>query len=294
MKLENEFLLVEIAAQGAEVTRIFNKKDETDVLWEGNPVFWCRHSPLLFPYVGKTYQNKLWIDGKQYDTEKHGFARTSLFDCVAESENSVTYMLKDSEETKKMFPYAFELYVTYTLEENRLNVKWEVRNPADKTRYFCIGGHPAIRFAKPEEKKTDYVLKFPGKKTLEYIGVIESEAAADPDTIYKMELENECYPLTEELLANDALIFDHEQFDEVWVCHKDGRPYVGMKYQGIPSMGIWSMPNAPFVCLEPWMGRCDNVGFNKDISEKPFINHVDAGETFVNGYELIVAVNHKG
>ena len=100
MKLENEFLLVEIAAQGAEVTRIFNKKDETDVLWEGNPVFWCRHSPLLFPYVGKTYQNKLWIDGKQYDTEKHGFARTSLFDCVAESENSVTYMLKDSEETK--------------------------------------------------------------------------------------------------------------------------------------------------------------------------------------------------
>ena len=124
--------------------------------------------------------------------------------------------------------------------------------------------------------------------------MIESEAAADPDTIYKMELENECYPLTEELLANDALIFDHEQFDEVWVCHKDGSPYVGMKYQGIPSIGIWSMPNAPFVCLEPWMGRCDNVGFNKDISEKPFINHVDAGETFVNGYELIVAVNHKG
>ena len=105
MELENEFLLVEIAAQGAEVTRIFNKKDETDVLWEGNPVFWCRHSPLLFPYVGKTYQNKLWIDGKQYDTEKHGFARTSLFDCVAESENSVTYMLKDSEETKKMFVF---------------------------------------------------------------------------------------------------------------------------------------------------------------------------------------------
>mgnify|MGYP000110913576 FL=1 len=209
-------------------------------------VFWCRHSPLLFPYVGKTYQNKLWIDGKQYDTEKHGFARTSLFDCVAESENSVTYMLKDSEETKKMFPYAFELYVTYTLEENRLNVKWEVKNPADKTMYFCIGGHPAIRFAKPEEKKTDYVLKFPGKKTLEYIGVIESEAAADPDTIYKMELENECYPLTEELLANDALIFDHEQFDEVWVCHKDGSPYVGMKYQAsrVWESGLCRMPRS--------------------------------------------------
>ena len=78
MKLENEFLLVEIAAQGAEVTRIFNKKDETDVLWEGNPVFWCRHSPLLFPYVGKTYQNKLWIDGKQYDTETVSYTHLTL------------------------------------------------------------------------------------------------------------------------------------------------------------------------------------------------------------------------
>ncbi len=90
--------------------------------------------------------------------------------------------------------------------------------------------------------------------------------------------------MTEELLANDALIFDHEQFDEVWVCHKDGSPLCGNEISGHPEYGNRSMPNAPFVCLEPWMGRCDNVGFNKDISEKPFINHVDAGRDFVNGY----------
>ena len=294
IKMENDVLSVEIAEHGAELTKLYNKKTGTDLLWDAEPQFWKRHSPVLFPNVGKTYKNTVKINGTQYPTSQHGFARDSEFKCIHAGKETSTFLLTSTEEMKEVYPFDFELFITYTLEKNVLHVKWEVKNPADKTMYFCIGGHPAIRFAKPEEKKTDYVLKFPGKKTLEYIGVIESEAAADPDTIYKMELENECYPLTEELLANDALIFDHEQFDEVWVCHKDGSPYVGMKYQGIPSMGIWSMPNAPFVCLEPWMGRCDNVGFNKDISEKPFINHVDAGETFVNGYELIVAVNHKG
>ena len=293
MKLENEILYVEMVEHGAELTRIYNKKTGAEILWNADPKFWKRHSPVLFPNVGKTWHNVVKIQGEQYPTSQHGFARDSEFKCIHAGKETSIFLLTSTEEMKEVYPFDFELFITYTLEKNVLHVKWEVKNPADKTMYFCIGGHPAIRFAKPEEKKTDYVLKFPGKKTLEYIGVIESEAAADPDTIYKMELENECYPLTEELLANDALIFDHEQFDEVWVCHKDGSPYVGMKYQGIPSMGIWSMPNAPFVCLEPWMGRCDNVGFNKDISEKPFINHVDAGETFVNGYELIVAVNHK-
>ena len=290
MKLENEFLLVEIAAQGAEVTRIFNKKDETDVLWEGNPVFWCRHSPLLFPYVGKIYQNKLWIDGKQYDTEKHGFARTSLFDCVAESENSVTYMLKDSEETKKMFPYAFELYVTYTLEENRLNVKWEVKNPSDETIYFTIGAHPAFRFAKNEEGKTDYILKFPGKDELKYCLINMKEMAPDPEELHEMKLNEETYPLTEELFENDALIFDNTQIEEAWICHKDGTPYVGVKSEGFPSYGIWSVKDAPFVCLEPWMGRCDNIGFDKEISEKPGINKVESGETFEKEYQIVVTI----
>ena len=92
----------------------------------------------------------------------------------------------------------------------------------------------------------------------------------------------------EELLANDALIFDHEQFDEVWVCHKDGSPYVGMKYQGIPSMGIWSMPNAPFVCLEPWMGRCDNTGYDKELSQKPNINVLEPEGIFDKSYVISV------
>ena len=88
---------------------------------------------------------------------------------------------------------------------------------------------------------------------------------------------------------HDALIFDGGQFDEVWLCHKGGEPYVGMKCKGFPNFGIWSVKDAPFVCLEPWMGRCDDVGFDKELSEKPYINKVKPGESFEQSYEILTA-----
>ena len=94
----------------------------------------------------------------------------------------------------------------------------------------------------------------------------------------------------QELFENDALIFDNTQIEEAWICHKDGTPYVGVKSEGFPSYGIWSVKDAPFVCLEPWMGRCDNIGFDEEISEKPGINKVESGETFEKEYQIVVAI----
>ena len=96
--------------------------------------------------------------------------------------------------------------------------------------------------------------------------------------------------MTEELFENDALIFDNTQIEEAWICHKDGTPYVGVKSEGFPSYGIWSVKDAPFVCLEPWMGRCDNIGFDKEISEKPGINKVESGAVFEKEYQIVVAI----
>ena len=94
--------------------------------------------------------------------------------------------------------------------------------------------------------------------------------------------------MTEEMFENDALIFDHGQISEVWLCHKDGTPYVGMKCDGFPNFGIWSVKDAPFVCLEPWMGRCDDIGFDREIAEKPHINSVRPGESFKKDYTIVV------
>lgn len=287
MHLENERLCVEITELGAEVTRIYDKEKKAELLWEGDPKYWKRHSPVLFPNVGKTYRNKVLIDGVQYPTAQHGFARDNMFKCVRETKDTVSFLFASNDETKEVYPFDFELMITYVLKENSLVVKWEVQNTGDETMYFTIGGHPAFCFARAEEKKTDYKLKFPGKDSLDYILVNLKEAAADTEHIYHLPLDDECCPVTEEMFEHDALIFDGEQIKEVWLCHKDGEPYVGMKCEGFPNFGIWSVKDAPFVCLEPWMGRCDNVGFAEELSKKPDVNCADPGERFQQQYTIL-------
>lgn len=286
MKVESSRLCVEISEMGAEATRIYDKKNRTELLWEADPVYWKRHSPVLFPNVGKTYHNTVLINGIHYPTSQHGFARDSRFKCVDLTADRASFLLTSGEETKEVYPFDFELYITYTVTENRLRVEWEVRNTGDEDLYFTIGAHPAFRFAGKDEKKSDYILKFPGKESLDYILIDPEEAAADPDRVYCLELKDGCCPLSEEMFAKDALIFDGGQIEEVTICHKDGTPYVSMVSRGFPNFGIWSVKDAPFVCLEPWMGRCDNIGFDRELAEKPNVNRVAPGEVFRQEYTI--------
>ena len=289
VKLENEFLCVEIAEMGAEVTRIYDKTEDNEILWEGNPVYWKRHSPVLFPNVGKTYKNRVLINGTQYPTSQHGFARDNVFTCIEAANEKASFMFRSSEETKEVYPFDFELHINYKLNKKELTVEWQVKNCGDETMYFTIGGHPAFRFAKPEETKADYVLKVPGKEKLEYVLIDISCGCANVDEVHTLQLSEETYPLSDELFAKDALVVDNGQIEEAWLCHKDGTPYVGVRSVGFPNYGIWSVEGAPFVCLEPWMGRCDNVGFNAELSEKPNVNKVEAGEKFIKDYTIVVA-----
>ena len=289
VKLENEFLRVEIAEMGAEVTRIYDKTEDNEILWEGNPVYWKRHSPVLFPNVGKTYKNRVLINGTQYPTSQHGFARDNVFTCIEAANEKASFMFRSSEETKEVYPFDFELHINYKLNKKELTVEWQVKNCGDETMYFTIGGHPAFRFAKPEETKADYVLKVPGKEKLEYVLIDISCGCANVDEVHTLQLSEETYPLSDELFAKDALVVDNGQIEEAWLCHKDGTPYVGVRSEGFPNYGIWSVEGAPFVCLEPWMGRCDNAGFNAELSEKPNVNKVEAGEKFIKDYTIVVA-----
>ena len=289
VKLENEFLCVEIAEMGAEVTRIYDKTEDNEILWEGNPVYWKRHSPVLFPNVGKKYKNRVLINGTQYPTSQHGFARDNVFTCIEAANEKASFMFRSSEETKEVYPFDFELHINYKLNKKELTVEWQVKNCGDETMYFTIGGHPAFRFAKPEETKADYVLKVPGKEKLEYVLIDISCGCANVDEVHTLQLSEETYPLSDELFAKDALVVDNGQIEEAWLCHKDGTPYVGVRSAGFPNYGIWSVEGAPFVCLEPWMGRCDNVGFNAELSEKPNVNKVETGEKFIKDYTIVVA-----
>ncbi len=289
VKLENKKLLVEIAELGAEVTKIYDKEKNTEVLWDGNPKFWKRHSPILFPNVGKTWQNKVLISGEEYPAPSHGFARDSVFACVEHTADLARFLLFSSEKTREVYPYDFKLYVTYKLQGKELNVEWTVENCSQDTMYFTIGGHPAFKYADPSEKKEDYKLKFPGKQEIISSFLDLTTGTTIPGKHYALELQDEMCVLKEELFENDTLILDDNQVDEVWLCHKDGTPYVGVKCEGFPNFGIWSVKDSGFVCLEPWMGRCDESGFTSEISEKKNVNQVKAGEEFRKNYTIIVA-----
>ena len=50
--LENEELRIEINRFGAELARIYGKRNDTEYLWSADPKYWKRSSPVLFPFVG--------------------------------------------------------------------------------------------------------------------------------------------------------------------------------------------------------------------------------------------------
>jgi len=286
MRIRNEYLQVEISASGAELMSVYDRKRETELLWNGDPAYWKRRSPILFPNVGKTFGNVMHIDGKSYPTCQHGFARDMEFSLESATETDACFLLTSNAETLARYPFPFELRIRYELHGDSLNVIWLVTNTGTEEMAFTIGGHPAFCFARPEETKEDYCLYFPGLNQLEYLLLDPVSGTALPDAKKVLPLMNGILPLSDELFANDALILDNAQVEEVWLCHKDGTKRIGMICPDFPNFGIWSVKGAGFVCLEPWAGRCDNCGFEDELSLKPNVNLLSPGNTFAKRYEI--------
>lgn len=291
--MENQYLKIEISSKGAELQSIFQKQMGKEILWQGDKEFWDRRSPILFPNVGRHYENFYLYKGKRYDTVQHGFARDMEFTCIEEKEDTLVFHLQDTRETREYFPYAFCLEITYVLKENTLEVSWKVKNLNEETMYFTIGGHPGFYVPILEDTvQTDYKLLFRGQEHLKYHLVHGMEGTADKEKTYTLSLEPmggfQGCGITEHMFDRDALIFDDSQIDWVAIGYPDGTPYVAMKCEGFTNFGIWSLPHAPYICLEPWMGRCDDYGFSGEISEKPDIIALNEKDTFSHSYEITV------
>ena len=287
--LENEFLRVEIADHGAELSSLYDKTSSREVLWQADPAYWKRHAPVLFPNVGRHYGDHYTVGGATYPSKQHGFARDTDFTCIAHSESSVTHEMTSSEETRTSYPFDFSLQITHTLCGRELQVSWKVVNQSGKTMYFTIGGHPAFRVPVLEGTSyTDYSLAFEGQDSLTYLLLDPASGTACPDKSCKLALTDGSCRLTEHMFDHDALVFDGGQISRAGILFPDGAPYLELRCEGFANFGIWSVPGAPFVCLEPWMGRCDNCGYEGTLEEKPGINALDAGGTFEASYTIRV------
>ena len=168
--LENDFLKVTIDDHGAELFSIYDKEKSREVLWQGDPNFWGRHAPILFPNVGKHYGNHYRIDGMEYPSKQHGFARDTDFTCIDSTLDSVTHQIRSTEETRKVYPFDFVLRIRHILKGRTLTVSWKVANNSDRDMYFAIGGHPAFHVpVLPDTRRSDYSLTFNGEDSLTYL-----------------------------------------------------------------------------------------------------------------------------
>ncbi|MEY8336454.1 aldose 1-epimerase family protein [Lachnospiraceae bacterium 62-35] len=283
--LENNRLLIETDRAGGELVRIYDKEKRREVLWEGDKRIWGRHSPVLFPFVGRCYENQYICDGKAYPMGQHGFARDMTFELKSLSADQVWYVLEDSEETRSRYPFRFCFQSGFRLEENRIRVMWRVENREKKDMHFMIGAHPAFRV--PDHKTIyDYTFDFHQKGRLHY-------QAPDEDGYAREELSGLLdtgegrVPLTKGFFQNVlTYIFDRGQIEKISLLLEE-QPFVTVECPGFPYMAVWTMEEThPFVCLEPWFGRCAEKGFSGEWKDREGIVRLEGQGIFQADYVI--------
>ncbi len=275
--LENDILKIAVETHGAELSSIFNKKENKEMLWQGDPAFWGRKSPVLFPVVGKYKDGKTTYNGKEYSLGQHGFARDSEFTLIEKTESKLAFELTSSEETLTKYPFKFRLVCSFELKNDKTIVGWQVENLDDKKIYFSIGAHPAFYCSKGETMLTM------NGENIKY-NLINSDGLY---TAQKYDVESS-FVLHDNIFDNDALIIENSGVNEISLID-NGKNYLTVKFD-TDVFGIWSpaKKNAPFVCIEPWYGRCDSEDFAGDITKREWSNSLDINEKWYKEYEIII------
>lgn len=287
--LENEVLRAEIDSFGAEVKSVRRKADDREYMWQGDPKYWGRTSPVLFPFVGVPKDREYSYEGKTYAMGQHGFARDMEFSLESREENAVWFVLVSTEETYEKYPFAFRLHIGYELEENQIHVLWKVENTDHKPMYFSIGAHPAFLCPIHGEKdKSGYGLKFGGLTgELHHHGNTPEGLAVMQDEI--LPLKDGAVVFTPGFFDKCTYMVEGKQTGEVSLLDREGAPYVTVRFDA-PLFAVWSPEGkeAPFVCIEPWYGRCDAVDFEGSIAERDYEEALAAGGTFEASYRIEV------
>ena len=293
--LENDELLVTVARRGAELTRIYDKKADREVLWCAEPSVWNRHAPVLFPFVGKCYEGAYVHDGKEYGMTPHGFARDMDFEPLLCDMDECWFRLKDTPETYEKYPFHFEVEIGHRLEGRTIEVMWKVANTDSGEMLFMMGGHPA--FQVPEGKNIyDFTFEFnrrgcrEGQFTdcLHYLAP-NANGYEKEELQGNLKLSEGRVPLTKGFFDTAlTYMFDEAQVSSVSLM-VDGSPYVTLECSDFPYLGIWTMEAThPFVCLEPWYGICASAGYKGELKDRRGIISLPGWENWQKSYQIRV------
>lgn len=288
IKLENDILEVTINSEGAELSSITGKETAVQYLWDADEKYWKRSAPVLFPFVGSLKRKKYIYDGREYPMGQHGFARDMEFEIESQKNDEAWFLLRSNMETLVKYPFEFELKVGYKLEGSSIKVYWIVKNIDTKELLFSIGGHPAFMCPVSDDiKQSDCYIKFDTEKDLKY-GLLNSDGLLLND-VHTLKNENGFCKIDEHMFDKDALIIEGKQASKVSLCTPDKKPYLTVIFDA-PLFGLWSPAgkNAPFVCIEPWYGRCDRADFAGTLAEREYGNKLAAGEEYKKEFTITI------
>lgn len=269
-------LAAEISPMGAELSALRDAEGR-DLLWDGDPAWWTGRSPLLFPVIGLLEGGGYNLDGQRYTMPKHGFARHSLFQVAAIAPEMIAFRLADTPDTRALWPFGFLLDLVYTVEGASLKIEASITNSGTAPMPASFGFHPAFRWPLPygaERSAHRLVTDTPEPEPIRRVG---------PDGLLLPEprptpFEGDILVPRDALFEEDAVILDAVRSRSI-TYGAPGTPEIRVDFEGLPVLACWTKPGAPFLCIEPWAGLPDPVGFAGDIRDKPGVTLIAPDET---------------
>ncbi len=279
IKITSNVLAITISTMGAEMVSV--KKGNEELLWQADPNVWAGHAPLLFPICGGLKEDKFVFEGKTYTLPKHGFARKTEFELEKQDTSSASFLLKSSENTRKIYPFEFELRVVYTIVENEITVNYDVKNLTDGDMYFSIGAHEAYSCPTGIE---DYSVIFEKEENLVATPVDGPLLTYDENIIAKKVRE---LPLKNSYFEIDALVFLNIKSRSMTLKNNMTGDERKLDFTGFPYLLIWTKPGAKYICLEPWCGIPDFIDSDFDITKKKGIIKLQKYEETVRTHKIL-------
>lgn len=274
-QLHSDRLKVTIDAQGAEMHSLCGA-DGAEYLWQADPAIWARHAPHLFPIVGRLVGDELRHADHSYPMGQHGFARNLPFVFEHHTAQTCRLVLHSDDETRTHYPFDFKLAVEYSLQGNTLSISYAVQNTGASEMPCSVGAHPAFNWPQPgNPDRGAYRILFDQDETAPVSrlanGLIADDQVDNP-------VIGKVLQLKDELFIADAIIFTRHNSRRVQLV-AEGAKTITVDFADFPHLGIWSIPGAGFICIEPWQGYADAEGFTGDFMDKPGVVILQAGET---------------
>lgn len=283
--ISNNNLTASIKQLGAELCSLYNHQTNLEYMWSADPAFWGKTSPILFPIVGALKNNQYVYNNKAYTLPRHGFARERLFQVEDQTKDRIVFLLTDDESSKAVYPFPFELRITYSLQNHTLEVAYAVTNTGADSLFFSLGAHPAFRVPLTEAiSYSDYVLTFSHVENAPVWPITREGLIQESPNVFLANTQS--LPLTKELFYQDALVFKNLKSNRITLGSPKDKHGLDFNFEQFPFFGIWAAKDADFVCLEPWCGIADSVQHNQELERKEGIQKLPTHQTWSRSWQV--------